>query len=99
MPDVDANNYIYDPPPRTTPAWPPRFDPWLERDRLLLDPDMPRLKVGITISIKPNESSIFTNGAKQAAYFLRETLLPRHDVVLINLDLGSVTTQGEDWGN
>eukprot|EP00041_Stephanoeca_diplocostata_P024898 m.641257 g.641257 ORF g.641257 m.641257 type:complete len:528 (-) comp22629_c0_seq4:1099-2682(-) len=96
--DRDADKYTYDPPSRETPAWPPRFDRWIARDQHLLDPAMPRLSVGITISIKPNESSIFTNGAKQAAYFLRETLKHRHDVVLINLDLGSVSTQGEDWG-
>lgn len=66
----------------------PRFDAWIERDKKLLDPTMPRLNVGITISIKKEETSIFTNGAKQAAFFLMETLKPRHNVVLINLDLG-----------
>lgn len=59
---------------------------------------MPRLNIGITISIKKEEQSIFTNGAKQAAFFLLETLKPRHNIVLINLDLGNPHTAGVDWG-
>ena len=78
--DATAGEYTYDPPFRESPRWSPRFDTWIERDKALLDPAMPRLNVGITISIKKEETSIFTNGAKQAAFFLMETLKPRHNV-------------------
>lgn len=59
---------------------------------------MPRLNIGITISIKKEETSIFTNGAKQAAFFLLETLKNRHNVMLINLDLGNPSHAEVDWG-
>lgn len=95
--DKDADNYWYDPPPRKSPSWSPRWDPWIKADKQKLDKNMRRLNIGITISIRPDESSIFTNGAKQAAFFLRQTLMARHSVVMINLDLGTLANIGVDW--
>jgi hypothetical protein len=66
----------------------PRLQAWIARDehKLARPPAHVRLKLAITIAIEANETSIFVNGAKQAAFFLFETLAPRHDVWLINLD-------------
>jgi hypothetical protein len=59
---------------------------WIKRDTRMLHKNHPRFKIGITLAIEPGETSVFVNGAKQAAFFLFETLAPRHDVWLINLD-------------
>lgn len=94
--DADEGKYTYDPP--AVSNFSRRFMPWIKRDKRLLNKRQRKLNIAITISIKENETSIFVNGAKQAAFFLRQTLLVRHNVVMVNLDRGSLSHAGTDWG-
>ena len=79
---------------------PPLIQRWVDRDMKILQEPHARLKIGITLAIEPGEQSVFVNGAKQASFFLFETLAPRHEVVLINLDFrGNVSSASEDFNS
>eukprot|EP00054_Salpingoeca_dolichothecata_P017913 m.108722 g.108722 ORF g.108722 m.108722 type:complete len:400 (-) comp22646_c0_seq2:71-1270(-) len=62
-------------------------------------PPPPNRRIAVTISIRPDESSIWVNGAKQNAFMLHSvfTYQHRHEVIFVNLDLGNVTTAQDDW--
>eukprot|EP00045_Choanoeca_perplexa_P015029 m.181562 g.181562 ORF g.181562 m.181562 type:complete len:474 (+) comp16872_c0_seq12:173-1594(+) len=56
-------------------------------------------KIGICFSIPPRKVSMYTNGAKQASFFLQELLeyQNRHDVYFINLDKGDPKNATPEW--
>eukprot|EP00048_Salpingoeca_helianthica_P023633 m.25836 g.25836 ORF g.25836 m.25836 type:complete len:444 (-) comp8883_c0_seq2:52-1383(-) len=57
-----------------------------------------KYNIGITISIRPNETSVWTNGAKQNAFFMYQSYTQnQHNVVLINLHSGTVNDATADW--
>eukprot|EP00043_Microstomoeca_roanoka_P011464 m.108022 g.108022 ORF g.108022 m.108022 type:complete len:481 (-) comp15202_c3_seq1:32-1474(-) len=71
--------------------------PGMWTEPLNVDPPLRRYKMGICLSIPAETTSMYTNGAKQASFFLYEllTFRDRHSVVLINLDKGDPSAQPE----
>lgn len=59
-----------------------------------------RMSIAITISIRKNETSVWTNGAKQNAFLMHQmyTHKNKYDVMLVNLDLGNIADAQADWG-
>lgn len=61
-----------------------------------------RFAIGITISIRKNETSVWVNGAKQNAFLMYQMYAHKnkYDVFLINLDLGTIDDALAlgDWG-
>ncbi|EDQ88490.1 uncharacterized protein MONBRDRAFT_37438 [Monosiga brevicollis MX1] len=84
-------------PPPTVPK--PRAPGMWDEPTPALRPPLRHYKVGLCISIPPRAVSMYTNGARQAAFFLHQLLAQegRHQVYLINLDQGEAKNMSADW--